>query len=590
MAKPTRILRRLGAVLILPAILLSTSFAATAASEVTGHVMFVAGDASIVRDGKVLAISSGSELNVGDALLTGPTGTVQLKTSVGDRLALFGNSELLIERYSAARGTRHYRLLNGAVRSITGKLSSRSIEGTGYIEGTGGIDGTGYIEGTGDAMVDGIEGTGKPLAFIEGTGDGISGLGGTVAEGEYRLFTPLGSIRVYGTDYTVALCGHERRRDIGSGECELPVVDTQLPKQPATKMSLPALYVAVSNGSIGLGNSHRELRIASGSFAVQDGIEGTGKKLLRPPAIFARLGAQASDGEASGPKSKDGKPAEDSGSVASRLSGTVISRGGASEPGQVTSSSESVMMTRGLAAGFTNFTAAGSVSQSDLATDSNGDLTMLKLDTRRYDIGTASNLPPPAEPPRGGNGLIWGRWMQGIGNEVSSSGSSRELNFEQNSLHWIVGPETVVGGGAADFARLPTTGTATYGQFGRTTPTDNRGNVGEVTNSTLSINFDVWKVQTSVSASFGAGTENWVATGGEGAITLDGTGSQLLFAGEYANTTVNGATVEGSEFTGVLTVPGAIGGAPPAAGLIYRLGNRVDQTIVNGALLFELDN
>jgi hypothetical protein len=95
-------------------------------------VKTLSGEVSIVRAGASLPAGVGSDLLLGDELLTGPTGAVGFTFTDESRLSLGPASRYRIERYSFDAGTHEgefrSRLARGSLGVISGRLAKQSPE------------------------------------------------------------------------------------------------------------------------------------------------------------------------------------------------------------------------------------------------------------------------------------------------------------------------------------------------------------------------------------------------------------------------------------------------------------------------------
>ena len=119
--------RSLAWVLVMACVLLvSNAFAA-------GRVLFVKGSAQLERDSKVQLLVKGTTVEAGDVVVTGIDGRVQLLMDDGDRMALQPNTRLRIDEFAEPQssaqpetGRAFYSLLRGGFRALTRSLGTRS--------------------------------------------------------------------------------------------------------------------------------------------------------------------------------------------------------------------------------------------------------------------------------------------------------------------------------------------------------------------------------------------------------------------------------------------------------------------------------
>ena len=110
------------------AILLSVSSPRIYASTVIGEVVFVVGDAALVRGGQE-GLTRGRKLLSGDILQTGLGAHIHIRFIDGAILSVRPDSHLIIEQYqydvdAPSQSRVKFRLLRGAARSITGQAGN----------------------------------------------------------------------------------------------------------------------------------------------------------------------------------------------------------------------------------------------------------------------------------------------------------------------------------------------------------------------------------------------------------------------------------------------------------------------------------
>ena len=103
------------------------------AHALAGIVQFTAGEASVRQtDGKVVALAKGSDIDSGQAIVTGSNGRVQVKFSDGGLVSLQPNTEFKISNYVDQNDPKQDRflvdLLRGGMRAITGLIGKRNRE------------------------------------------------------------------------------------------------------------------------------------------------------------------------------------------------------------------------------------------------------------------------------------------------------------------------------------------------------------------------------------------------------------------------------------------------------------------------------
>ncbi len=537
--------------------------AANSAWAEAGRVMFVSGEAALIRGGS-LPIMKGMPVEAGDTITTGADGRVQLLMGDGDRIALRPNSRFSIDEFSGpsrskpgepVAGTRpsswksFYTLAKGGFRTLTQSLGQRDAS-------------------------------------------------------SYQVRTPVATIGIRGTDYSV---------HFGEENCQGELADD----------TDGCLVAGVSAGEIKLYNDKGEIVLADSEFGYVAGRGDTPLQLTEPPDTLNDTTENDGEGqweeqvsEVAGDSTTEGESTAEGGGEggeefsartqptegdASGDAGSTTEDGtvgdltlefgtadtGNTEPSdppvQTISSNDGTDLTGGatatlvrgigFAGGSTPVTGAGVRNVSTVATDGSG---LVAFDgpfaggTGRYNIGSAQNVNTGDD--IGFTGLQWGRWNGGVAT-VTKDGTSQNITLgadgtpDGQSLHWIMGP-------AEGEVALPMTGTASYVLVGETNPTDNLGNVGNLGTAALTADFQTGNVTSQVS--LGINGQNWNASG-TGMIN-----GPADFSGTYSNVTVDGGCAAGGcggDFDGFFT------GGGQGAGMGYSLED--NNTMVSGVAAFE---
>ena len=79
---------------LLSALLCIPAMAAPASTEVIGHVQYLKGTASVVRDSAVLALAAGAALHKGDVVRTGKPGSAGMVLTDDTTISLGSGSEI----------------------------------------------------------------------------------------------------------------------------------------------------------------------------------------------------------------------------------------------------------------------------------------------------------------------------------------------------------------------------------------------------------------------------------------------------------------------------------------------------------------
>jgi hypothetical protein len=112
--------------------LLALGVSSAEAHASDGRVLFVAGEAHVERAAKVTPLAKDLEITAGDLLVTSATGRVQLLMQDGDRIALRPNTRFRVEEFRTAdslkspgTGRSFYNLLKGGLQTLTRSLGKR---------------------------------------------------------------------------------------------------------------------------------------------------------------------------------------------------------------------------------------------------------------------------------------------------------------------------------------------------------------------------------------------------------------------------------------------------------------------------------
>jgi hypothetical protein len=171
-------------------------------------------------------------------------------------------------------------------------------------------------------------------------------------------------------------------------------------------------------------------------------------------------------------------------------------------------------------------------------------------------------------------GLRWGRWTGDAIDLTVPPGSSVSSDFSNRSLHWIVGNEF------ASPPVLPQTGTASYALVGHTNPTDTLGRVGSLGSASFEANFTTRSVTSEMTLTVGG--LDWYARG-EGTWSI----GENNFTGSYHDVQVQNIARGRGMMYGFFTMPRALGGTTPGAGLSFSITDNFGQLgVVSGALAF----
>ena len=112
--------------------------AASTAWGAAGEITFVSGEAWIERGEKTLSISTGDEVEEGDAIITRATGRVRVRMESGDQFALNPNTRFRVDEFrppeardadapATQKGRGFYSLFRGSLQGISAALGPRTL-------------------------------------------------------------------------------------------------------------------------------------------------------------------------------------------------------------------------------------------------------------------------------------------------------------------------------------------------------------------------------------------------------------------------------------------------------------------------------
>ena len=149
MTTRSRTLRQFAALLAFPLLLLAAN---AALAQVAGRVVLAVGDVVAVRGNDRIRLASGSEVGVGDSIVTGAQSHAQVRFSDAALVALKPDSEFRIETFdfsATASGNERavFRLVRGGFRTVTGTIGQINKDRYQVLttQATIGIRGTHYV-------------------------------------------------------------------------------------------------------------------------------------------------------------------------------------------------------------------------------------------------------------------------------------------------------------------------------------------------------------------------------------------------------------------------------------------------------------
>jgi hypothetical protein len=416
--------------------ILLTLVSLDAAAQAVGRVLIAAGEVTATRAGRTVALASGSELENGDLVATGEASSAQLRFNDETVVALRDRSRFHIADYrftGADDGVSQaaFNLLKGGLRTITGLIGRARPE-------------------------------------------------------RYRLRTPLATVGVRGTAYSLVHCEQDCEADDGT-------------------MAADGTYGLVFEGRIAVANEGGEREFgADEAFFVADATSPPQPLLARPRLLRDRLEARARREERREQMEARAQAIAAQREAAARFAVAAAARTGdpnarpvaligtALSPIVVSdlkdASGNVALLGPGLGAGV-GFAAAN----IPVAIVDGGRGTVIVLDGQRgflerfsfnggAQAGDRGNV-PVVDNGRidGDGGAVWGRWAPGAAVQVGGV-----TGTPSTGVHFFFGnltPESL-------FGVMPAGATAVrYDYAGGPRPTDGQGNAGQFLAGSFIVNF-----------------------------------------------------------------------------------------------------
>ena len=507
------------------------AWSASPAHAASGKVLFATGQVTAELNRAQRALQAGDGVEVGETVVTGDKARAQLLLLDGQRIALRAASRFRIDAFSLPAGVR-----------------------------------------APGAQATAVQAAGQSLFTLQAGGLRTrTAATGKTDPAAYQMRTPVGTLGIRGTDYTIIFC---------RGDC------FEVAGAAAGTPARDGLYIVVDEGRIVFGGRGIEFELGAGQSVFVPLEEASPERLREPPAfmrtdaagLFDLAGVKPREAASNSPKLSNVNdrraPAGEQG-AATEPPPNGFSDGVARPVGAASAGGSAVDLTpgllplkRGLSYGFgtpaPGLVAGSYQTATNLAVDAAGNLIrfdapLLGAAGGVLSIGTAGQIDLGASVPAG---LRWGRWTGGAVSYTPNGGTPQSIDLAQRSMPWILGPEL------RDTVVLPTTGTASFGLVGGTRPTGSAGAVGTLGNAFLSANFTTQAVTAAVALDLGG--VSWYASG-NGAITAGG------FSGSFGTVTINQVVNGSGEFAGFFTDATAGGTVPRGAGLTFLLNDPLNQ-------------
>lgn len=514
-----------------------------------GSVLFTTGSVTADRQ-PPLALEKGDAVLDDDTIATGDASRAQLLMIDGAKIAIRPNSVLRIDEYA-------------------------------------------YVSDSGQAVVSTSQDK-SVMSLVKGGFRTITGAIGKESRDDYEVRTPVGVLGIRGTDFALLFC---------QGDCGW-----------AAQAIEDGLYIGVTEGAIVFTNQADEIVLEAGEYAFIPLITRPPERLNVPPPVLiddndlrfdaaslrpgtsdARKGFDSQLATRRSPDSDDSKPQESDsqdGSEQEAPEQPIIAIDADGTPVDITpgdvpppANDRFISYSTGpLGRVFRTFSGTLANTPAELQLDANFNVTAFSgpypgptgPDIADFDIGTASNVDTGFDSM---TVLRWGRWAGGTANgTLRSDGSSVPQDLNNQSLHWISGPDEPP-------PVMPITGVANYTLLGSTAPTDNLGNTGVLGNATFMADFTAMTVDSTLVIDIAGST--WTAAG-TGNIGAAANLPEHVFGGAYGNVDVDGIGGGSGVFSGFFSQPGASSDPsfPGGVGLTFSLQDAQDVSTVSGAAVF----
>lgn len=549
---------------------LCTVYPVLAEAGVAGRVQFVAGDVRVVdAGGKASPLRKGQDVNEGDTLLSGPSGSAQLKMIDGAIVAVRPGTELKVIDYvfndaEDGKESASFSLVKGGLRAITGVIGKTNKEKVKIATPTATI---------------GIRGTDHEPVVITTAMDGVQpGTYDKVNVGATTLTTNAGMAVIAANQVGFA-----------ASPGQPPVI---LPKMPDFYRAAPTPTQ----------EKQQEKEKAEQKQEQKQSSEKTAEKSTATAA--ADTATESSTTTAAAPATNL-TAVDASGNTLSLANQTLTTSTGktqtltgdlvTSQPPPPTSTPSGAYMNVIAAYPATvpmdqggSFTYPAMYSfggpGSSLSRDAAGNLTgVTDGGTDHYEYRTNLSQSGATMADLGqhaATGMSWGRWQGGqvthsaqyVGMDANGNWGfgSHDANGDfvigttytnsaalgSGSLHWITSPVPV-----PSYLPQVLTGIANYTLVGGTRPTDQNGNIGTLNSASLGVNFTSQVANANIN--FSIANNNWVLQSGDmqlndvffssytgctdtcvgGSLSKNGVqlGSTPSTTGEYAFASVNGS-------------------------------------------------
>ncbi|MBI5436411.1 MAG: FecR domain-containing protein [Nitrosomonadales bacterium] len=460
-------------------------------AEAVGRVLIAVGDTTALRNGVVVKLARGAEVQSGDTLRVGEASNMQVRFTDEGITALRSNSSLRIDDYGfenkPGADKSFFSLLKGGMRAITGLIGrdSRNNYAVKALTATIGIRGTNFLLAQCDNDCFNRDGSKAENGLFGGVTDGRIAVTNQAGEKEFGMneFFHVTSVNALPTPL---LAPPSFLRD-------------QLEGQAKSKGGKPpAGTVAAGEGGVTAAapaptdTTQPALQIAQYIPAQQNVVQTNLGLTAGQTFAYVSTGVDAVAGIGVGtvPGGSPGVSYPYSGSGGWLDQGVITSVDPALLQQQLVNAINNNNMGIGLAGIAYVMNTGAAATESAFRSNALGPYGVNNVNV--YDpsgvlIGTTSfNWFKTASVDTGANALAgnlsWGRYTETVTGSATTYGVTSSLGFTEYR-HWA-------NGDPANFAALPTSGTYSYAWVGGTRPTDQNGAVGTMTSGgTVGVQF-----------------------------------------------------------------------------------------------------
>ncbi|MCP3673773.1 MAG: FecR domain-containing protein [Gammaproteobacteria bacterium] len=505
-----------------------------------GKVLIAIGDVKAQRE-QLVQLHRNSILQEKDIIITGAKARAQLLMIDDAKIAIKPSSEFSLDEYKLAQqSTNKSNLVGSNKSSVT-------------------------------------------MSLLKGGFRTISGaIGSGSDKNEYLVKTPIATIGIRGTDYSILLC------------------DASCASLESSENMAPGLYIGVSSGGIQISNALGQLLLTEGQYSYVASINKNPVRIVTPPLFLmsdtTNPLVKNDNIESSGTivESDDiEEPLEDDilqdDNLSISITGSdditgyddiIVSIDGIGSDGYPVEVDNinydfSNLYSIGLSGLFGTDNGYSTVSETPVDSIDTSEIGLLEFYTLSPEtgIGTLYSIADSILINVGYDelsGLSWGRWGGNFMTSTSVDGNVSEIALVNSSIHWLVN-------NFQEDQTLPISGSASFQLVGNTDPTNNIGDVGILGSASFYVDFTNQTVSNSLN--LGIAGSVWSATGSGTIVT-----GTSWFEGVYSSVVIDDVENGTGDFSGMFSSL-QTDGIPSGAGLNYVLRSGAGE-IVNGVLVF----